>query len=479
LFSFNFLLLIRRQHAEKVSILLRGNRKIFSPGFGSLSRPGLATLVLVLRRRLLAFFVAGALIATAAPAALTEQSTSTSRQFIVYGTDLPMRGAICDFAEQTKRELLGFLGQRDSWTTAIVINAQYPQANLPELPHLSVDVGQTGFGLKLQLDFVVHAEMRRPELRRELLRALLLEIMYRGLGNIPAGTTYSSPPEWLLDGIPAMQSDFSRDRFGNLLALATASGNIVSLEKFLAQRPELLDAAGRTLYRAYSFALVDLLGHAPDGPSRLTRFITDLPHASNDSLADLRNHFPGLVESTDQTWEKQIAGLAASQPYQLMGSAETESLLAEKLRVKFSETGSEKIYELEDYPDFVKARSAKNVLGAVTQDLRTLATRANPIYASLIAEYAELTARLSRGKTAGTARRLERLRKTRKAVSAQMRQIDDYLNWFEATSLARPSGQFADYMQAAERANRREQTRRDPISVYLNVLEAQFENQQF
>jgi hypothetical protein len=449
------------------------------PGFGSLSRPRLATFVLVLRRLLLPFFVAGALSTTAAPVALTEQSTSTSRQFIVYGTDLPLRGAICDFAEQTKRELLGLLGQRDSWTTAIVINAQYPKANLPELPQLSVHVGQTGFGLKLQLDFVANAEMRRPELRRELLRVLLLEIMYRRQGNIPAGTPYSSPPGWMLDGIPAVQSDLSRDQFGNLLALATASRNIVPLEKFLAQRPELLDAAGRTLYRAYSFALVDLLSRAPDGPSRLTRFITDLPHASNDSLADLRNHFPGLLESMDQTWEKQIARLAARQPYQLMGSAETERLLTQKLRVKFSDTGSERIYELEDYPDFVKARSAKNVMAGVTQDLRTLATRANPSYASLIAEYAEITARLSAGKTAGTARRLERLRKTRQAVSAQMRQIDDYLNWFEATSLPRPSGQFADYMQAAERANRREQTKRDPISVYLNVLETQFENEQF
>src|SRR4051794_16370726 len=90
-----------------------------------------------------------------APGAPPQQSISTSRQFIVYGTDVPVRGVICDLAERTKRELLSFLGQRDTWATPIVINARYPQANLPELPTLNVDLGQTGFGLKLQLDLVI------------------------------------------------------------------------------------------------------------------------------------------------------------------------------------------------------------------------------------------------------------------------------------------------------------------------------------
>ncbi|HEV2804895.1 MAG TPA: hypothetical protein VGW57_08210 [Chthoniobacterales bacterium] len=419
---------------------------------------------------------AGTLAAAVARAASIEQSTSTSRQFIVYGTDLAMRGAICEFAEQTKRELLALLGQRDNWTAAIVIDAQYPRANLPELPKLRVEVGQTGFGLKLQLDFVVNAETRPPELRREVLRALLLEIMYRGRGDIPAGTTYNSPPDWLLDGVPAARSDLSRDQLGNLLALVARSGKILPLEKFVTQRPELLDAAGRTLYRAYSFALVDLLSHAPDGPLRLTRFITDLPSVSNDLMADLRAHFPGLLEATRQTWEKQIVRLSARQPYQLLGSAETEKILAEKLRIRFAERTPGKTYELEDYQDFLKSRSAKNVLDALTRELSALATRAHPIYAALIAEYAEISARLALGKTAGITRRLERLRKTRDAVTVQMRAIDDYLNWFEATSLDRPSRRFVDYMEAAERANRREQSRRDPISVYLDVLAAQFED---
>ena len=432
----------------------------------------------MLRLPVVRLFLAGVFVAAASSAAPVEQSISTSRQFIVYGTELAMRGAICDFAERTKRELLALLDQRDSWTTAIVINAQYLQANLPELPWLRVEVGQTGFGLKLQLDLVVNPEVSRPEFRRELLHALLLEMMYRGRQNIPAGATYTPPPDWLLDGIPDEQSDLFRDRVSNFLALPVETRNILPLEKFLAQRPELLDAAGRTIYRAYSFALVDLLSRAPGGPRRLTQFVADLPLSSNDPMAELRYHFPELFEAgaAEKTWEKQIVRLASGQPYQLLGSAETERLLAEKLRLKFSERGVEKRYELEEFAIFLKARSAKNVLSSLAQDLSALATRANPVYAPVIAEYAEIAVHLLRGKTTGSARRLERLRKAREAVTAQMRQIDDYLNWFEATGLGRPSGEFADYMRAAERATRREPTRRDPISLYLDVLEAQFEN---
>ena len=432
----------------------------------------------MLNPSVLRLFVAGIVLAGTCSAAPVEQSISTSRQFIVYGTDLAMRGAICDFAERTKRELLAVLDQRDAWKTAIVVNAQYPQANLPESRQLSVGVGQTGFGLKLQLDLVVSSQVRQPELRRELLRALLLEMMYRGQTNIPAGTDYTAPPEWLLDGIPAEQSDFSRDKVGNILALPVAAGNVLPLEKFLAQRPELLDAAGRTLYRAYSFALVDLLIHPPDGPGRLMRFITDRPNGSNDSMAELRNHFPALfdAEAAEKKWEQQIVSLSIGQPYQRMGSVETERVLTNKLQLKFPERGTEKTYRLEEFAIFLKARTARDVLGLLTHDLSALATRANPVYTPIIAEYAEITARLSRGKTAGVARRLERLRAARERLAAQMRKIDDYLNWYEATGLAHPSGEFADYLRAAERSIQRERTKRDPISVYLDVLEAQFDN---
>jgi GNAT superfamily N-acetyltransferase len=409
---------------------------------------------------------------------LADQSISTSRQFIVYGTDLALRGTICDLAERTKRELLSLLNQRDEWRTPIVINAQYRQANLPELPGLSVALGQTGFGLKLQLDLVVNSGVTQPEIRRELLRALLLELMYRGQPNITAGAAYTSPPDWLLDGIPEEAPELSQDRLARLLALPVAAKKVLPLEEFLAQRPELLDSAGLTLYRAYSMALVDLIRHTPEGSQSLLRFIVDLPTSSNDSMAELRSHFAGFFARAvaEKNWEEQVARLSTQPPYQLLGIGETERLLAEKLRFETSERGVEKWYEVEEFAFFRRSGTTQKFLQALANDLRVLGTRANPIYLPIIAEYADITGRLLRGKTAGIGKRLERLRAARKTLAAQMRQIDDYLNWFEATGLVRASGEFTGYMRAAERAVRPERTKRDAISVYLDVLETQFEN---
>jgi hypothetical protein len=415
----------------------------------------------------------------AASAEPAEQSISTSRQFIVYGTDLAVRGAICEFAERTKRELLTLLAQRDNWAAPIVINAQYPRANLPEAPRLSVDLGQTGFGLKLQLDLMIDSAVTRPEIRRELLRALVLEMIYRAQPNIPAGAAYASPPDWFLDGVPAQQSDFSRDRVAAILAVPAAAKNILPLEKFLAQRPELLDGPGRSLYRAYAFALVDWLSRAPDGSRRLTQFILDLPASSNDAMAEVRNHFPGLFETDggEQVWQTQIVRFSRDQPYQLLGSAETERRLEKILRLKISDRGSETTYELTQFPTFLKQKSAKGTLASLARDLESLTTCAHPVYVPIIAQYGEITALLLRRKTLDVPRRLERLRNSRNEIAAQMREIDDYLNWFEATSLAGPSGEFSDYLKAAKRANQPEQKKRDPISVYLDVLETQFDEQ--
>lgn len=429
--------------------------------------------------RLCGAFISLLAVPTIVGGAAPEQSVSTSRQFIVYGTEVGVRGAICDLAEQTKRELLGLLDRRDAWVTAIVINAQYPQANLPEFPRLAVNLSQTGFGLKMQIDLTIDAEVSRPEVRREILRALLLEMIYRGESDIPAGAAYVSPPAWLLDGVPAEQPDMPLGRVSNLLALPVAGRSTMPLEKLVQQKPELLDAPGRLLYRAYSIALVDLLRRAPEGPARLVRFVGDLRLASNDAMAQLRKHFPEMFgdrSGAEKMWERHVARLARDQPYQLLTGAETERRIGRALRLEFPNQGTQKYYELEEFPAFLKHPSAEIVLARLAHDLDQLELRANPIYRPIISEYAKVAALLMRGKRKGLAPRLERLRATRQSIAKQMSAIDDYLNWFEATRPRSPSGAFADYFKAAESAAAPAPPRRDAISIYLDALETQFEN---
>src|ERR671937_2570421 len=63
-----------------------------------------------------------------------ERSVSPSRQFIIYGADARVRGAVSELAERTKSDLLALLHQRDGWTTPVLLNLQTPQPTRPELP---------------------------------------------------------------------------------------------------------------------------------------------------------------------------------------------------------------------------------------------------------------------------------------------------------------------------------------------------------
>ena len=95
-------------------------------------------------------------------------------------------------------------------------------------------------------------------------------------------------------------------------------------------------------------------------------------------MTELRNHFPELFETNvaEKTWAQEIARLSTKPPYQLMGPAETERVLAEKLRIRISERGIEQRYELEEFAVYLRSKSAKNILGVLASELSTLATRA-------------------------------------------------------------------------------------------------------
>ena len=123
-----------------------------------------------------------------------EHSTSPSRQFVIYGADAKVRGAISGLAEQTKTNLLGLLRQRDDWKTPVVVNLQPQQANVPELPPADLRFSQTGFGIKLQLDLTISKNVDVSLVERELLRAILLEMIYREQSHITAGAVLVEPP---------------------------------------------------------------------------------------------------------------------------------------------------------------------------------------------------------------------------------------------------------------------------------------------
>src|SRR3954454_1773940 len=124
----------------------------------------------------IAALLALCVVSNATAARAPQRSISTSRQFIVYGPDARLRGALCDLAEGTKHNALRVLQETDGWKTPIIVNAQLPQTSSPELPRTQLSFSQTGFGLKLQLDLSIDADVNAPAIQRELLRAVFLEM---------------------------------------------------------------------------------------------------------------------------------------------------------------------------------------------------------------------------------------------------------------------------------------------------------------
>jgi hypothetical protein len=100
----------------------------------------------------------------------------------------------------------------------------------------------------------------------------------------------------------------------------------------------------------------------------------------------------------------------------------------------------------------------------------------NPVLRPIGHEYQEIVGLLIRGKRRGIAKRLSRLEQIRQQLAARMTEIDDYMNWFEATQMKRGSGNFAGYLKAVDESQVPAPRRHDPLSVYVNALEDQFEN---
>jgi len=403
-----------------------------------------------------------------------EHSTSPSRQFVIYGADAKVRGAISGLAEQTKTNLLRLLRQRDDWKTPVVVNLQPQQANVPDIPTADLRFSQTGFGIKLQLDLTISKNVDVSLVERELLRAILLEMIYREQPHITAGAVLVEPPDWLIDGVLALTP--GRDR-GPLIEAISNAGKPLTLEKFLGQRPGLVDSTGRTLYRAYSFALVQMLLDGKNGGTQLAKYIDHLSDSSNDPLEDLKAQFPLLADDADRTWQVALNRLKSLQPFRLLTFAESERRLDELLSLKISEPNKPvKLVRLEELAQHKLSASEKMALDQLKRDLMFFVPQTNPVLRPIGREYQGIVALLARGKRRPVLKRLSHLDLTRQQLATRMTELDDYMNWFEATQMSSGSGNFTGYLKAVDQSQGPAPRRHDPLSVYVDALEDQFEN---
>jgi hypothetical protein len=411
---------------------------------------------------------------TALPAVPLERSVSPSRQFIIFGGNRLLRGAVSDAAERTKSKVLTFLQVRDQWSVPILLHLQRPQANVPEIPSVLLDFSQTGAGLKIQLDLLVMPDSQPALLQREILRAVLLEMSYRSLPSLPAGTPYIAPPDWLIDGILTLDNE-SPAILDGLDAVAT---NPPTLKDFLTQRPTLLDSPSRTLYRASASALLRILLEHDNGRSQLARYIADLPHASTDMLADLEAHFPWLGSDSDameKTWRENVPRVASEQRFALLTFAATSEQLDECLLTKIAQDRDKKnSFSLDETVRTSRPNIDTVAAKKLGERLMLLTTRAHPLLRPIVVDYQLAAESVARKRRHGLAKRLTNSRALREKIAARMSEVDDFMNWYEATQAKTASGAFRDYLHASTN-NDVTPRRRDALSVYLDALETQLQ----
>lgn len=434
-------------------------------------------MMMFVRRRfapLLAVILWTALPAHSAP---LPRSITPSRQFIIYGGTLPLRGAMSDLVEDTKEHLLRILQRKDEWKIPIVLNLQLPQANIPEVPLSRLHISQTGFGLKIQLDLMVAERIDPQRVQGDILRALFVEMIYRNHPQLPVGSEYAQAPPWLIEGVLARLSPAQQRPVVDLLKSALESDKVFSLPEFVRQRPERLDAPMRLLYRAYAAALLQLLIDQPGGPAHLAALMEHLPDATNDPLADLKVNFPALGDDITlmSYWKAAIARVASTTTQGfLLSYQETERELDELLRSPVPSAGKEKPTDLEHLGRTKPGSKQVPALRLLSKNLLVLAATAHPVLHPVVTEYQEITQRLASRKTGHVSQRLAAAKETRALLDRRMSDVSDYINWFEATQLSGESGAFEGYLKTAEKSGEEPKRRRDALSIYLDTIEMQF-----
>ena len=394
-----------------------------------------------------------------------ERSVSPSGQFVIYGADAGLRGAVCALAESAKANLLFLLKEFDGWKIAIVINLQTRVLNVPEMPTTALRFSQTETGPKLQLNLILSQNVTPAEIERELARVILIEMIYRNQTGISAGDFFVEPPAWLVDGLVGSAPNHDRR---SLVASLSIPASPPTLAEFLNQRPETLDSTGRQLYRAYSFVVVQTLIDTPIGASRLGRYVGNLAFVSNEPLEDLRASFPDL----DSAWKLKIVELTASLERALLSFSQTEQQMKVLLNAPLWNEQDRPV-SFENISLMKPNAGQRTALRDCSRELLRLAGRANPVLRPVVQDYQQIADQLAHGKTRGLARRLTELKSLRTRISARMNDVDDYLNWFEAAKMETPSGLFEDAVDAAP-GDSYKPKRRDPLSIYLDAMELEF-----
>lgn len=411
---------------------------------------------------------------TPTPAPL-QRSLSASKQFVVYYSEGTVRAKVARKLEDVKGRWLQTLGLQDEWKSPIVV--QLNSLAPPGAPSLRTRLFLSDGGeKKIQIDVNDLGVLRGGEFDREIYRALLLEFMYRE--HTPKeGKSYQQPPVWLLEGF--LEDARSRDGEGIAAGLydrIVESGPPPKLEAFLKEKPELMDATTRAIYRARSMALLRALLALPEGSSGLVKWISSLPEGKAAETSQLEKCFPDLEKNPtrlSKQWALSLADASAKDRAKALTMAETSRALDEIMNFG-APTDPKKPNENlvsgpKAFPLVARSKAGRFIMAQKAEDLLRLQIRSHPLLRSVIGEYHLIAAELVHKPKKNMDKRLTEALELQKAITARSREIEDFMNWFDAAKMETPSEEFDVILEMPTDDS---QGRADPITRFLNDLEA-------
>lgn len=433
-------------------------------------RPGLAVAAWL--------SLTAAVFAQAKPAPVSgpvQRSISASKQFVIYFSDGAVRGRLARMAEDCKEEWLRSLAiSKDEWKAPIII--QVVSTRPPNAPAIATNLYLSDGGeMKVQIDIYDLTVMKGPELPLEIYRALCLEYMHRE-SPPKAGKAFSQPPAWLVEGM--YENVVSREEGipAGLFEMLVKSGPPPKIEIFLKMRPERMDATSRAVYRAQAMGLLRAFLSVQGGSKGLADYLASLggrnPH-DPDPLLEKFPLFGSQPGELSKVWTLSLANASAADRMKPLGMAETRRQLGLLFEISAPKDPKKPAGEIVKGPEAMQAiargDSGRYTLQQKAEDLLRLEMRAHPIMRPIVGEYRLIASELAARPGKNLEKRIRKNMELQVSIADRTKEIEDYMNWFEATQLNTPSREFEGVTSGSKSM---EFKRTDPVSRLLDDYEA-------
>ncbi len=404
------------------------------------------------------------------------RSVSGSRQFHVYGDDRGARQGVASDVEGVKERFLRSLRLRDRWVVPIVVVLREGRE-----PRTDLTLFQTEQGLKIEINrFSPGAKHPLPP--EDVLRALLLELAYRGETQVEAGTEIGLPPAWLVEGVMGLMQADDGEMDASIYAALVKSGSVPDLERFLRENPLSMDGTSRQLHRVYSVALVRMLADESDGIPSLISLIQMLPDVKILLPDFLFLTYPTLVggeELITKKWALAMARLSTFERLDYWPVPESWRRISNALRYSVPTPEEDTTVTLDllnvtELPQLLARKDRRAVFQQFSSQLESISPRVHPVLMPAATRFLATLESLAKGRAKGSPEELQTLSDFCSGEAARAEDIADHLNWVEATQVGTVSGVFEGYLRSADKPQPRPR-RADPLSKYLDLIEIEFE----